>query len=185
MKRYRILKYPWHTAHAYELAKVPHDWYYLDCTYREWSLRQRPVPGNVRWVPNHHAVETDVMVLHVDHWTVDEPAKRHLFHAFKDAYSGPKIVINHGCNLVDGCSLEAMADWFAAEGVTDVVMEATGSYWKPVWYVLEERALELKLVNAHHVKILPGRKKCWTRSGWPSCSSTACCEAVSCPPPVI
>jgi transposase len=54
--------------------------------------------------------------------------------------------------------LEAMADWFAVEGVTEVVMEATGSYWKPVWYVLEERAFELKLVNAQHVKILPGRK---------------------------
>ncbi len=54
--------------------------------------------------------------------------------------------------------LEAMADWFAAEGVTEVVMEATGSYWKPVWYVLEERSFELKLVNAQHVKILPGRK---------------------------
>src|SRR5215211_8039407 len=54
--------------------------------------------------------------------------------------------------------LEAMADWFSAEGVTQVVMEATGSYWKPVWYVLEERAFGLKLVNAHHVKILPGRK---------------------------
>jgi transposase len=55
-------------------------------------------------------------------------------------------------------SLEAMADWFAAEGVTEIAMEATGSYWKPVWYVLEERCFELKLVNAHHVKILPGRK---------------------------
>ena len=55
-------------------------------------------------------------------------------------------------------SLEAMADWLAAEGVTEIAMEATGSYWKPVWYVLEERAFGLKLVNAHHVKILPGRK---------------------------
>jgi transposase len=54
--------------------------------------------------------------------------------------------------------LEAMADWFTAEGVSEVVMEATGSYWKPVWYVLEERGFELKLVNARHVKILPGRK---------------------------
>ncbi len=52
--------------------------------------------------------------------------------------------------------LEAMADWFSAEGVTEVVMEATGSYWKPPWYVLEERGFELKLVNARHVKILPG-----------------------------
>jgi transposase len=55
-------------------------------------------------------------------------------------------------------SLQEMADWFATEGVTEIAMEATGSYWKPVWYVLEERAFELKLVNAHHVKILPGRK---------------------------
>ncbi|MCA1681764.1 MAG: IS110 family transposase [Actinobacteria bacterium] len=55
-------------------------------------------------------------------------------------------------------SLEAMAEWFVAEGVTEIAMEATGSYWKPVWYLLEERSFELKLVNAHHVKILPGRK---------------------------
>ncbi len=54
--------------------------------------------------------------------------------------------------------VESMAEWFIAEGVTVVVMEATGSYWKPIWYVLEERDFELKLVNAQHVKILPGRK---------------------------
>jgi len=54
--------------------------------------------------------------------------------------------------------LEAMADWFADAGVTEVAMEATGSYWKPVWEVLEERDFELKLINAHHLKILPGRK---------------------------
>ena len=55
-------------------------------------------------------------------------------------------------------ALEEMAAWFAAEGVTDIAMEATGSYWKPVWYVLEERPFHLALVNAQHVKILPGRK---------------------------
>jgi transposase len=54
--------------------------------------------------------------------------------------------------------LESLADWLATEGVTHVVMEATGQYWKPVWYVLEERRLELMLVNARHVRILPGRK---------------------------
>jgi len=78
--------------------------------------------------------------------------------------------------------LEAMADWFTAAGVTEVAMEATGSYWKPVWYVLEERAFALRLVNAHHVKILPGaRVTCSTPSGWPNCSSMACCGAASCP----
>lgn len=54
--------------------------------------------------------------------------------------------------------LEALADWLGSEGVTNVVMEATGQYWKPVWDVLEERRFELMLVNARHVKILPGRK---------------------------
>ena len=55
-------------------------------------------------------------------------------------------------------ALEEMADWFLAEGVTEIAMEATGPYWKPVWYVLEERPFELLLVNAQQVKILPGRK---------------------------
>ena len=54
--------------------------------------------------------------------------------------------------------LEALAGWLGAEGVTEVVMEATGQYWKPIWYLLEDRHFELLLVNARHVKILPGRK---------------------------
>jgi len=47
-------------------------------------------------------------------------------------------------------SLEALADWLQAEGVTQVVMEATGQYWKPCWYVLEECGFQLLLVNARH-----------------------------------
>jgi len=54
--------------------------------------------------------------------------------------------------------LESLAGWLTEEGVTEVVMEATGQYWKPIWYVLEEQGFELMLVNARHVKILPGRK---------------------------
>jgi len=54
--------------------------------------------------------------------------------------------------------LEQMAAWLESEQVTKVVMEATGQYWKPVWYVLEERSFELILVNARHVKIVPGRE---------------------------
>jgi transposase len=54
--------------------------------------------------------------------------------------------------------LEGLADWLSGQGVTQVVMEATGQYWKPCWYVLEERGFLLLLVNARHVKLLPGRK---------------------------
>ncbi len=57
-------------------------------------------------------------------------------------------------------ALEEMADWFTEQGVTDIAMEATGPYWKPVWYVLEERSFDqLLLVNAQQVKILRGRKR--------------------------
>jgi transposase len=53
--------------------------------------------------------------------------------------------------------LLALRDWLEALAVTQVAMEATGVYWKPVWAVLEDR-FELMLVNARHVKQVPGRK---------------------------
>jgi transposase len=62
--------------------------------------------------------------------------------------------------------LEALAGWLAGEGVTQVVLEATGQYWKPIWYVLEEAGFELMLVNARHVKILPGRKTDVCDAAW-------------------
>jgi transposase len=62
--------------------------------------------------------------------------------------------------------LEEMADWLAANGVVDVVMEATGQYWKPVWYLLEERGFELMLVNSKHVKMVPGHKTDLADAAW-------------------
>ncbi len=62
--------------------------------------------------------------------------------------------------------LEELAGWLASEGVTEVVMEATGQYWKPIWYILEEREFDLKLVNARHVKILPGHKSDVADAAW-------------------
>jgi transposase len=54
--------------------------------------------------------------------------------------------------------LVALSVWLTEHGVTDVVMEATGVYWKPIWYVLEDGGFDLLLVNATHVKKVPGRK---------------------------
>ena len=53
--------------------------------------------------------------------------------------------------------LALLAEWLRSEGVTQVAMEATGVYWKPLWNVLEGH-FELLLVNAQHVKKVPGRK---------------------------
>jgi transposase len=53
--------------------------------------------------------------------------------------------------------LLVLSDWLRSHRVTHVVMEATGDYWKPVWHVLDD-GFELMLVNARHVKQVPGRK---------------------------
>jgi transposase len=54
--------------------------------------------------------------------------------------------------------LEHLADWLISCGVTTVAMESTGIYWIPVFEILESRGIEVKLVNARHVKNVPGRK---------------------------
>lgn len=56
-------------------------------------------------------------------------------------------------------SLLAMCDHFRCQGVTLVVMEATGDYWKPPFYLLEQAGFEAWVVNARDVKHLPGRPK--------------------------
>jgi transposase len=53
-------------------------------------------------------------------------------------------------------SLEVMRDWLA-EGVTIAAMESTSTYWKPPFYCLEE-VMEVWLLNAAHIKAVPGRK---------------------------
>jgi transposase len=53
--------------------------------------------------------------------------------------------------------LVAMANWLEAEGVTNVAMESTGVFWKPIFNILESRFTVL-LVNARHLKQVPGRK---------------------------
>ncbi|MER5641502.1 IS110 family transposase, partial [Kitasatospora sp. NPDC002227] len=52
-----------------------------------------------------------------------------------------------------------LGDRLLCQGVQRVVMEATGSYWKPFFYLLEARGLECWLVNAREVKNVPGRPK--------------------------
>jgi transposase len=61
--------------------------------------------------------------------------------------------------------LLTLRDWLAAHGVTQVTMEATGVYWKPVWAILEDE-FECVLVNARHVKQVPGRKTDVSDAAW-------------------
>ena len=60
----------------------------------------------------------------------------------------------------------ALRDHLIAEEVTLVVMEATSDYWKPFYYLLEDGPFEVMLVNARHVKNLPGRKTDVSDAAW-------------------
>ncbi len=60
----------------------------------------------------------------------------------------------------------ALRDHLIAEAVTLVVMEATSDYWKPFYFLLEDGPFEVMLVNARHVKNLPGRKSDVSDAAW-------------------
>jgi len=80
-----------------------------------------------------------------------------------DENGGRRELIEQFSTTVPG--LLALADWLAAHDVKHVVMEATGDYWKPVWHLLEDD-FELMLVNARHVKQVPGRKTDVSDAAW-------------------
>ncbi|HVI19441.1 MAG TPA: transposase, partial [Gaiellales bacterium] len=58
-----------------------------------------------------------------------------------------------------------LSEWLSQRGVTHVAMEGTGVYWKPVYYVLEAD-FDVWLVNAQHVKNVPGRKTDTGDAAW-------------------
>src|SRR5215207_1101643 len=62
--------------------------------------------------------------------------------------------------------LTALGDWLVAEGVDLVGMESTGVYWKPVYFLLEDRIPRVWLLNAEHLRNVPGRKTDVADSAW-------------------
>jgi transposase len=67
----------------------------------------------------------------------------------------PEPVRKFSCFTAD---LYAIAEWLTSRGITTVAMESTGVYWIPLFQILETSGLEVRLVNAHFVKTVPGRK---------------------------
>jgi transposase len=63
-------------------------------------------------------------------------------------------------------SLKELRDWLLENGITHVVMESTGVFWKPVYNVLEPAGIKVWIVNAAHVKNVPGHKTDKKDSAW-------------------
>lgn len=81
-------------------------------------------------------------------------------------FEGSEVVVEKQTFLTTTAGLERLAGWLGERQVTTVGMEATGVYWKPVYYGLEGRFEELWLCNAHHVRNVPGRKTDMADAEW-------------------
>ena len=63
-------------------------------------------------------------------------------------------------------SLKELRDWLLEHGISHVAMESTGVFWKPVYNILEPAGLTVWIVNAAHVKYVPGHKTDKKDSAW-------------------
>jgi len=102
---------------------------------------QQPAEPAAMQVVNPHAAGLDIGLAEI--WAAVPPQ------------SDPQPVRKFGSFTPD---LQALADWLRACGVSTVAMESTGVYWIPIYELLQARGFKPYLVNARHIKNVPGRK---------------------------
>lgn len=86
--------------------------------------------------------------------------------ACAELFEGTSVEIDKQSFSTTAAGVRELGEWLAEREVTLVVIEATGVYWRTVFYGLENRFDELWLVNAHHVKNVPGRKTDMSDAEW-------------------
>jgi len=83
-----------------------------------------------------------------------------------ELFDGRSVEVEKHTFSTTAAGVRQLGEWLAEREVELVVMEATGVYWRPVFYGLEDRFAEMWLVNAHHVKNVPGRKTDMSDAEW-------------------
>jgi len=83
-----------------------------------------------------------------------------------ELFDGHRVETDKATFTTTAVGVRALGEWLAEREVALVVMEASGVYWRPVYYGLEDQFGELWLVNAHHVKNVPGRKTDMADAEW-------------------
>ncbi len=86
--------------------------------------------------------------------------------ACAEVFEGSEVHTDKARFATTTAGVAQLAEWLGERGVMTVAMEATGVYWKPVYYGLEGLFEELWLCNAHHVKNVPGRKTDMADAEW-------------------
>jgi len=64
------------------------------------------------------------------------------------------------------CELNETAEWLLACGIKTVAVESTGVYWIPWYQILADRGIKVCLVNARHMRNVPGRRTDWHQCQW-------------------
>ena len=62
--------------------------------------------------------------------------------------------------------IREIVNWLKSNNCQMTAMESTGSYWKPIYNIFEQESLPAIIVNAHHIKNVPGRKTDWNDAFW-------------------
>jgi transposase len=83
-----------------------------------------------------------------------------------EVFDGTEVSVSKDRFATTAKGVRALAEWLANAEVELVVMESTGVYWKPIFYGLENLFDEVWLVNAQHVKNVPGRKTDMSDAEW-------------------
>jgi transposase len=86
--------------------------------------------------------------------------------ACAELWQGGELTVDRERFATTTAGVAQLAEWLVERAVTTVAMEATGVYWKPVYYGLEGIFEELWLCNAQHVKNVPGRKTDMADAQW-------------------
>lgn len=104
-------------------------------------------------MPTSKTAKVNLPTIHPNAAGIDIGASRHW--ASVPPGRAPENVRSFGCFTAD---LYALSAWLEQCGIETVAMESTGVYWIPLFQILETQGFEVNLVNAHHVKTVPGRK---------------------------
>ena len=111
--------------------------------------------------PNREGASFSMTMIHPNAAAIDIGATMHMAAVSPNRSSEP--VRSFGAFTAD---LHRLADWFAECGVKTVAMESTSVYWIPIFELLEERGVEVFLVNARDAKHVPGRKTDVSDAQW-------------------
>lgn len=119
---------------------------------RQWSKapRQR---GRKKTVARGSGLPASLRTVHLNAAGIDVGADEH--YVAVPADRDPQPVRRFACFTAD---LQRLADWLEQCGIDTVALESTGVYWIPLFQILEGRGFEVRLVNARHLKTVPGRK---------------------------